>query len=84
MSIAAPELPTDVKTLQALVLATRAQLDSAIAERDVLIIERDAAKIPQSRLHSHIRAVRLQLSYSTFFVVGVFSSERLGHRRFPE
>ena len=58
MSIAAPELPTDVETLQGLVLATRAQLDSAIAERDVLIIERDAALSQNDRLRHLLRQLR--------------------------
>ena len=61
MSIAAPELPTDVETLQAPVLAARAQLDSAIAERDVLIIERDAALVQNDRLRHLLRQLqRLQ------------------------
>ena len=55
MSITAPELPTDVETLQALVLATRAQLDSAVAERDVLIIERDAALSQNDRFRHLLR-----------------------------
>ena len=58
MSIAPPELPTDVETLQGLVLATRAQLDSAIAERDVLIIERDAALSQNDRLRHLLRQLR--------------------------
>jgi hypothetical protein len=43
MSDIGPELPADIKALQALVVATRAQLDSAIAERDAMILERNAA-----------------------------------------
>ena len=58
MSIAAPELPTEVETLQALVLATRAQLNSAIAERDVLIIERDAALSQNDRLRHLLRQLQ--------------------------
>jgi transposase len=58
MSIAAPELPTDVETLQALVLAAHAQLDSAIAERDLLIIERDAALSQNDRLRHLLRQLQ--------------------------
>ena len=58
MSIAPAELPTEVETLQALVLATRAQLDSAIAERDVLIIERDAALSQNDRLRHLLRQLQ--------------------------
>jgi transposase len=41
MSEVAPELPADVEVLQALVLATRTQLDSAIAERDAALSQND-------------------------------------------
>jgi transposase len=62
MSVAVPGLPTDVETLQALVLATRAQLDSAIAERDLLIVERDAA-LSQN---DHFRHLLRQLQRAQF------------------
>jgi transposase len=58
MSIAAPELPEDVETLQALLLATRAQLDSAIGERNVLIVERDAALSQNDRLRHLLRQLQ--------------------------
>jgi transposase len=41
MSDVVPELPTDVAMLQALVLATRAERDAAIAERDQVLSQND-------------------------------------------
>jgi hypothetical protein len=58
MSDIGPELPADIEALQALVVATRAQLDSAIAERDAMILERDAALSQNDRLRHLLRVLQ--------------------------
>ena len=58
MSDIGPELPADIEALQALVVATRAQLDSAIAERDAMILERDAALSQNDRLRHLLQVLQ--------------------------
>jgi transposase len=58
MSDIAPELPADIEALQALVVATRAQLDCAIAERDAMILERNAALSQNDRLRHLLRVLQ--------------------------
>ena len=41
MSDAAPQLPVDIESLQALLVAMRAERDAAMAERDQALLQND-------------------------------------------
>jgi transposase len=58
MSIAAPELPTDIEALQTLLMATRVERDAAIAARDSAILERDVALSQNDRLRHLLRQLQ--------------------------
>jgi len=58
MSEVAPELPTDIQTLQTQLVAARTERDAAIAERDAAITERDQALSQNDRFRHLLRQLQ--------------------------